>query len=348
MGIKKVTAFFVLAPLLALLWLSLLTVYLYFKPYSGPPQTFEIKTGEPFSRINYRLAKKKLISSPRIFHKLALWHSSTEKLRPGLYKISSGMSMSELLGLFREGREILIDVTIAEGKNIFEMDKIFYQKKILREDEFLRAAKDQTFLSSLGIKAATAEGYLYPDTYKFSPTASAKDLISSMTNNLFKKIQSIDLGQTPFDLHRLLTLASIVEKETGAAHERPIIAGVFLNRLKKGMRLQSDPTTIYGIYETFDGNLKKKHLRQKTPYNTYRMAGLPVGPIANPGLDAIKAVLNPQKHNFLYFVSKNDGTHVFSSNYRNHLKAVRNWQKTKANRKGKSWRLLERSKRANQ
>ena len=139
-----------------------------------------------------------------------------------------------------------------------------------------------------------------------------------------KNIRNINSNLT---WHQIITLASIVEKETGVASERGVIAGVFYNRLKKRMRLQSDPTTIYGIFPTFDGNLRKKDLLQHTPYNTYKIKGLPPGPIANPGLDAINAAISPDRHTYLYFVSKNNGTHIFSKNYKDHRKAVNYYQK---------------------
>ena len=158
----------------------------------------------------------------------------------------------------------------------------------------------------------------------------------------FKQVTgALDLSHPFLSPHDVIILASIVEKETGAKWERPTIAGVYLNRLRKPMRLQADPTTIYGIWETYNGNLRRKHLLQKTAYNTYKMSGLPLGPIANPSLAAIKAVLNPKKHNFLYFVSKNDGTHVFTPTYKKHQQAVNYWQKNIRRRKGKSWRDLK-------
>ena len=159
-----------------------------------------------------------------------------------------------------------------------------------------------------------------------------------MVNEFFKRTKTLDFTHPKLTKHELITLASIVEKETGRAIERPRIAGVFFNRLRKRMRIQSDPTTIYGIWENFNGNLRKKHLLAKTPYNTYKISGLPIGPIANPGLKAIEAVLHPESHKFLYFVSKNDGTHVFSKNLIDHNKAVNFWQKNSRNRKGRSWR----------
>ena len=337
----------VFGPLLTLLWVFIFLAYLYFKPYSGTDQEFVIKRGESFSQINHRLSKKKLISAPKLFYKLAQWRDVVEKFRPGTYLISHGMTMEEIIRLFLAGTHMSMNVTIAEGKNIFEIAKILEKKELISHEDFLRFAKNKKLLTSLGIEADRVEGYLYPDTYKLEPHMDGKEIISIMVKNFFRKIQHIDLKKSPLTLHELITLSSIVEKETGAARERPIIAGVFLNRMKRKMRLQSDPTTIYGIYETFDGNLRRKDLLKKTPYNTYRIKGLPVGPIANPGLDAIRAVLAPKKHDFIYFVSKNDGTHVFTSNYRDHLRAVNNWQKKRDNRKGKSWRQLEPSQRAN-
>jgi UPF0755 protein len=157
------------------------------------------------------------------------------------------------------------------------------------------------------------------------------------------RTKGIDFSVSEFNKKDTIILASIVEKETGAGWERPKIAGVFINRLKKGMRLQSDPTVIYGIFPSYNGNITKKMLQTPTPYNTYTKRGLPPGPIAGPGLDAIYAVLSPDvKEGFLYFVSRNDGTHVFSKTYEDHNKAVITFQKDRKNRVGRSWRDLNR------
>ena len=141
--------------------------------------------------------------------------------------------------------------------------------------------------------------------------------------------------------HQVIILASVVEKETGAKLERPAIAGVFTNRLKKRMRLESDPTTIYGIWQRYAGNIKKSDLLEMTPYNTYKIPALPFGPISNPSLEAIQAVLHPDTHEYLFFVSKNDGTHIFTKNYQEHLQAVDDFQRNTKARKGKSWRDLK-------
>jgi UPF0755 protein len=232
-------------------------------------------------------------------------------------------------------------VTIPEGKNLYEIAKILEENKITNANDFIAAAKNPNLAAKLAIKADTLEGYLYPDSYRFSQNTPATIIVETMVGNFKKQTQSLSLTMANLDPHQLITLASIVEKETGAKQERPAIAGVFHNRLKKKMRLQSDPTTIYGIWENYKGNIRKSDLLEFTPYNTYKIPALPVGPICNPGIEAIRATLVPEQHRFLYFVSKNDGTHIFSETYQEHNNAVEYWQKNRNNREGRSWRNLK-------
>jgi UPF0755 protein len=185
------------------------------------------------------------------------------------------------------------------------------------------------------------EGYLFPETYKFVPDSNPKDILSSMVQLFRKKVGSLTEDHPFLNPTQVITLASVVEKETGAKWERPQIASVFTNRLKKRMRLESDPTTIYGIWERYQGNIKKSDLLEVTPYNTYKIPALPLGPICNPSLEAIQAVMKPDQTEYFFFVSKNDGTHVFTRNYKEHLQAVEEWQKKRNNRDGKSWRNLK-------
>ncbi|MBT3586929.1 MAG: endolytic transglycosylase MltG [Halobacteriovoraceae bacterium] len=310
--------------------------------YQGPAIQFVVKPGEGFSKINGRLARQGLIQSSKIFYRYCKSKSYMTKFKAGKYQIESGTSMLDIIDLLIKGHSITASVTIPEGKNLYEIAKILEAKKIIKSRiDFINLAKNPEFTASLKIPAKRIEGYLYPDTYRFTPNSNPKQIIKLMVRNFFLKITKVDISATSLDLHSVVTLASVVEKETGAKFERPIISGVFHNRLKKRMRLQSDPTTIYGIWETYNGNLRKRHLQEKTPYNTYRINGLPRGPIANPGLQSLEAVIFPQKHQFLYFVSQNDGTHKFSKTYKEHLEAVTKWQKNRANRKGKSWRNLK-------
>jgi UPF0755 protein len=310
--------------------------------YDGPEIVFEVKPGEGFSSINGRLKRNQLISSAKIFHRYAQVNNHMTKFKAGKYKIKAGLNMLAIVDTLTSGQGITTLVTIPEGKNLFEIAQILERKNICSSSEFIKYAKDPNLAKELGIPSNRIEGYLYPDTYRFSPKSQAKQVIQIMVNLFRKKVGKLNFSMVPLQLsqHQVVILSSIVEKETGAPSERPRIAGVFINRLKKRIRLQSDPTTIYGIWENFNGNLRKKHLLEKTPYNTYKIPGLPIGPISNPGLASLNAVITPEKHSYLYFVSQNDGTHVFSKTYKEHLAAVNKFQKNSRARKGKSWRDL--------
>jgi UPF0755 protein len=349
MSLKKYWWVFILgAPAFAGLLVSLVIYYkISLWTYNGPTTTFEIRPGEGFSKINARLSKSDFISSAKLFHRYSWVKGYMTKFKAGLYEIKSGSNMITLTDELVAGRTITNSVTVPEGKNLFEIATIFKNKKIIKsKNEFIRLAKSSAFAKKLGIPGERLEGYLYPDTYKLTPNSNEKTVLRAMVSSFRKQVESLSFDNSPLGLsqHDVITLASIVEKETGASFERPIIAGVFINRLKKRMRLQSDPTTIYGIYESYNGNLRKKHLLAKTPYNTYKIPALPAGPISNPGLESIKAVLNPKNHNYLYFVSQNDGTHIFTENYRLHREAVNRFQKNSAARRGKSWRDLKKGK----
>ncbi|AYF43651.1 YceG family protein [Halobacteriovorax sp. BALOs_7] len=338
---KHLFIFLVLAPAFAITLLVAHTYYnIYHWGYSGPQTEFQINSGDTFGTINYRLAQDKLIYSPRLFHRYVKFEGHLTDFKAGRYVIPEGITMSELLKLLISGKSLTVKVTIPEGYNLFQIAKVLADEKIVDEKAFIKAAKDKKLTQAFGIPANRMEGYLYPDTYQFHEKMEPKAIIESMYSNFKDKIKDLDFSKVNLTKHQIVTLASMVEKETGAKFERPTISGVFHNRLKKRMRLQSDPTTIYGIWESYNGNIRKKHLRQKTPYNTYKISGLPVGPIANPGYAALKAALNPKTHRYLYFVSKNDGTHVFSETYKQHREAVNFWQKNRANRKGRSWRDL--------
>jgi len=339
---KNILLFLFIAPLFALfLTASKFFYHLSFLTYDGPNVEFQVRSGEAFSTINYRLKKNNLIDNPKIFYRYCQLNGLLTQFKSGHFLIKKGSSSLDIIDLLLKGHSIAPKFTIPEGKNLFEIGKILERKKICSYNSFIKEAKNKHFAHSFGIPADSFEGYLYPDTYRFNPRTPARQIIKTMTNVFFRKVKNLGINRSPQGLHALVTLASIVEKETGASFERPTISGVFHNRLKKRMRLQSDPTTIYGIYENFKGNLRKKHLLQKTPYNTYKIYGLPYGPISNPGLESLKAAKNPEKHQYLYFVSKNDGTHKFSKSYREHSKAVVQFQKNRAARRGRSWRDLK-------
>lgn len=309
--------------------------------YEGENSQFTISSGQGFSKINYRLYKSGFINNPSFFHRYVQFKGKLTSFKAGTYEILKGMTVSEVLIELTEGQPLLAKITIPEGKNLYEIAKLLELSNICKETEFIKAAKNSPLIKTINPNAPSVEGYLYPETYKFVPKTTPEKVIETMVKTFMNKTSKLDFSKSSLSKHEVIILASIVEKETGAGWERPIIAGVYLNRLKRPMRLQADPTTIYGIWETYNGNLRKKHLLQKTAYNTYKINGLPLGPIANPSTAAISAVLDPKDHNYLYFVSKNDGTHVFTPTYKDHLKAVREFQLNAKNRKGKSWRDLK-------
>lgn len=275
-----------------------------------------------------------------------------KSLKTGEYSFEKGSTLKNLIKDFSIGNVVKYKVVIPEGYNLFEIAALLKDKEIiLSKEKFLKVVRSEAkAYEYLGYKAKSLEGYLYPATYEFSKKTKielvVKALVETHKNNLDLLLSKVKIpkGFTP---HQLVTLASVVEKETGAAHERPLIASVFWNRLKKGMRLQSDPTTIYGQWvKTGERlfNIRKRHLLEKNVYNTYTTKALPIGPISNPGYEALKAVCEPSQSKYLYFVSKNDGTHYFSKTYKEHAAAVRKFQMSRKARAGKSWRDLKKKK----
>ena len=290
--------------------------------------TVEIPKGTTFSRASGILEKVDLIKHKKLFYFLAVLEDAPENIRAGEYELRSSMTPKEILGKLLKGEIKGYHIPIPEGFTVRQIAARLSAWKLVNEDKFMTLATDRDFLRSLNIPGKSAEGYLFPDTYIFDKSMREKEIIKCMARQFREEItpemvkRAGDLG---FTMEEIITLASIIEKEGGLKEEKPLVAAVFDNRLKKGMRLQSDPTVIYDI-ENFDGNITKKDLRRKTPYNTYRIKGLPPGPICNPGIDAISAALFPAQVNYLYFVSKNDGSHHFSSNLVNHNKAVVKYQ----------------------
>lgn len=261
---------------------------------------------------------------------LALVHFSglTAKLQAGEYSIPRGLTPPEVLQLLAKGSTLRHHVTIPEGVTVEQVAAIFEKDGWIKKERFLELVNDAEFIGKLGVDAQHLEGYLFPETYTLVRHEAEESLVIRMMVNRFLQVWNAIKTEDLHGLsrHQMVTLASVVEKETAAAVERPLIARVFLNRLDRKMRLQSDPTVIYGIRE-FDGNLTKSDLKRTTPYNTYVIPGLPPGPICNPGRAALEAVLHPADSEALYFVSRNDGTHIFSTNLAEHNRAVKAFQR---------------------
>lgn len=294
-----------------------------------PVKIVVIPEGAAFSHVAQILEREQLIQSRSAFMWLGKKQEAERKIRPGEYELHAALPPAEILSKLMAGRVVLHSVTIPEGYTISQIADVLAEHRITDRAEFIRLAHDKSFIKSLGVPAESMEGYLYPDTYRFPRPTAGKDVMKTMVEQLAQVLTSewqMRAKEMRLTTHEVLTLASVIEKETGAGDERPHIASVFHNRLKKKIPLQSDPTVIYGL-PNFDGNLRKKDLSHPSPYNTYRWAGLPPGPIASPGAGSIRAALYPTSTSDLYFVSKNDGTHQFSATLVEHNKAVEQYQK---------------------
>lgn len=244
-------------------------------------------------------------------------------IKAGEMVLDPSLPVWKTIDLLVKGNYKLYPFTVVEGKNMFEIAQMIEAAGLGTHNDFLALCRDKIFINSLGLDAETLEGYLFPETYNFPKGTPLRIIIKTMTDAFFKVwTKYADLAKEKgLTRNEAITIASIVEKETGTPQERPIIAGVFFNRLAKGMKLQTDPTIIYGLTE-FSGTITRQDINTNHPYNTYIITGLPPGPIANPGEAAISAVVKPDIVPFLYFVSKGDGTHEFSRTLVEHNRAV--------------------------
>jgi len=295
---------------------------------AGKTQMFTIKSGQNLSEISDNLQKNNIVESSLLFRILVSYKESEKRLKAGEYMLSASKTPLQILSIITKGDVKLYKITVPEGLTVKEVAKRVEEAGFGTKEDFIALAFSNSFAETLGIKQLNLEGYLFPETYFFPKDTPQKQIIKAMVKAFNKaythgfRKKTTDMG---FSIHQIVTLASIIEKETGAAKERPIISSVFHNRLKKGMRLESDPTVIYGIKD-FNGNITRKDLRRWTPYNTYKIKALPPGPIANPGALSIKAALNPADTDFIFFVAKKDTTHKFSKTIDEHNKAVRKYQ----------------------
>jgi UPF0755 protein len=250
-------------------------------------------------------------------------------LQAGVYHLFPHDSLWTWLNKFQAGRPKLFSITFPEGATLKEIAQILVDQDIIQTTaSFLALTNHSDIMTNFNIKGPSIEGYFFPSTYHLPKKYGARPVIEKALSIYQTQLQNLNLKVQHSYLkspHAYLILASIIEKETGSPEERSRISGVFHNRMKKKMRLESDPTTIYGIKD-FKGDLVKRHLQTWSPYNTYVIKGLPLGPICNPGLDAIYAAYHPESHNYFFFVSKNDGTHVFSETYSQHEKYVKKYQ----------------------
>ncbi len=292
---------------------------------------FEVPAGTTLGSVAERLEAEGVIRSALAMRGLARFQGTAGRLHAGEYELSPAWNVRRVLEQMVEGRVVTYPVTLPEGIAATEIAARLEQAGLVAAADFLAVARDPEVAAAFGVEGATLEGYLFPDTYQLprglTPRQIAKLLVDEFHRH-WRELEPVARARG-LSMREVVTLASIVEKETGVADERPLVASVFLNRLDRGMRLESDPTTIYGIPE-FDGNLRRVHLEDESnAWNTYRIAGLPPTPIASPGAAALRAVLEPATSDYLFFVSRNDGSHIFARNYREHVNNVNRYQRSR-------------------
>ena len=294
----------------------------------------DIPKGSSLSRIAVLMEQNGLVRDAQLFRWYVRLRDDQGGLRAGEFRLRKNLTPQELLETLLKGEVVLHKLTVPEGLTAREIGALVDASGLGKGSEFEQLANDPVFARGLGVAADRLEGYLFPDTYNFVKNVGARGIAEAMVRR-FQEVWTADLQARAkthgLDAHQAVILASIVEKETGDAAERGIIAGVFYNRLKKGMKLETDPTIIYGMMMmgTYKGNIRKSDIHDpKNVWNTYVIKGLPPGPIANPGGDALRAVAYPNTHDWLFFVAKGPGSreHVFTSTYQEHLAAVKKYQ----------------------
>jgi len=302
-----------------------------FRGYAEEAQLVDIPQGAGTRAIGERLIAAGVVRD-RVTYRAALWLGGNARhLKAGEYRFDHPMSPRDVLGKIARGEVDLVSITFPEGLNITDMAHLYESHGFGPAADFRAAAKDVSAIRELDPAATDLEGYLFPETYALPRRAHAADLVRAMTDR-FQKVLTPELrtesAARGLTVRQLVTLASIVEKETARPEERPIVAAVYSNRLRLGMGLQCDPTVIYALQRAgrYDGNIRRDDLMFDSPYNTYRYAGLPPGPIAAPGKGSLEAAANPAENDLLYFVSRNDGTHEFARTLSEHNRNVQKFQ----------------------
>ncbi len=304
-----------------------------FVPVQTVGKNIEIKIpkGATFRQAADILLREKLIRDKKIFMLLGRLTGADRRIRAGYYSVWTSMSPFDIFRIIRKGKIIEFDVRILEGDSLREIAETFSAAGIASSEAVMTVAVDKNFLALYGIASPSIEGYIFPDTYVIAKGVTLEEALGLMIDRMREKFSDeirARAAMTGMSEAEVLTLASIVEKEAVVDAERPVIAAVYHNRLKKNMLLQADPTSIYGVKSSKE-KIMKSDLQRQTPYNTYVNNGLPPGPIASPGLKSIVATLNPAKVSYLYFVSNNDGTHVFSDTLTQHTEAVQAYRDKK-------------------
>jgi UPF0755 protein len=297
---------------------------------AGEEVMVTIPKGASLSQVGTVLQEKGVISSRLLFKLVAVIRGEQRKIKAGDYALKTGSDAGDVLDLLISGKTLMFSLTVPEGFDMYQIADLFNQSGIMSRDDFLTAVQDPAFLKELNVEGVSLEGYLFPDTYFMRPSekADGKLLIRKMVqrfHEIYDKYAQPTAQANGWTTHQVVTMASLIEKEARAS-EHGLVSAVFHNRLRSNMRLQSDPTAIYGI-KPMGSKITRDDLNRKQPYNTYQIAGLPPGPIANPGKESLIAAVKPADKDYLYFVAKNDGSHQFSSSLQEHNRWVNLYQR---------------------
>ena len=304
------------------------------EPYKGfpePERLVEIPSGTGAAEIRRRLVESGVVSDELAFRAALMWTGQSRALKAGEYRFDRPMSVVDVVEKLARGDVYGHPITFPEGLTIREMAEIVESRGFGKADEFIKAARDGSLVNDLDPAAKDLEGYLFPETYTLprgTPVATLVSLMVERFRDTYTTLEAKRSGQADLSTRQIVTLASLVEKETGKAEERPLVAAVYRNRLDQNMAMQADPTVVYALVKagTYDGNIRKRDLSFDSPYNTYKYAGLPPGPIASPGRVALEAALAPADVDYLYFVSRNDGSHAFAETLAKHNANVQEYQ----------------------
>lgn len=304
------------------------------EPYRGYNEAevfVDIPAGSGPTRIGERLVRAGVVRDEWTFRTAVLVSGRARALKAGEYRFDAPLHALDVIDKLARGDVYKRLLTFREGLTILDMVQVFEERGFGKAPEFQKAAENAKLIADLDPAARDLEGYLFPETYSLPRDTPASQVVEQMVAG-FRNALSDDVREGAktqgLSVRELVTLASLVEKETGAGDERPLVAAVYRNRLKVGMPMQADPTVIYALQKAgrYNGNLSRDSLQFDSPYNTYRYPGLPPGPIAAPGRASLQAAAKPADVDYLYFVSKNDGTHVFASTLAEHNRNVQTWQ----------------------
>lgn len=337
MPLRKLLSAVILAVVIALgvsgiaVWREWKDIHQPYKGYNSPEQYVVVRQGASSVEIGRTLAAAHVVRDPRSFRVALWWTGNGRNLKAGEYRFDRAMTPLDVIDVIARGDVYTQKITFPEGLNVEEMSKLYESHGFGRARDFLDASREVAHIADLDAAAMDLEGYLFPETYALPRNGGAARLVTLMVDR-FRSVYTQQLRtQAAADgmtTRQVVTLASLVEKETAKAEERPLVAAVFRNRMKIGMPMQADPTIVYALEKAhrYDGNIRKADLSMPSPYNTYKYPGLPPGPIASPGKASLEAAVSPANVSYLYFVSRNDGSHVFASTLAEHDNNVRKFQ----------------------